>query len=399
MKNELGVSSVVGVVLLLLLVIVASSIMAVVLSTATNEAVDSTPNALFTISNNNQTLYHGGGDVLYKDRLVFYSNGLDITSDIKIDSEKSWATWHTGQAIQLPANHYVANLIIIALDSLGREQLLFKGSDVVSIPLPTYTGPIPAPTPTPNAAFTWEVVKDGAKVPKTGLPSLFNADGYIVTTGSQPEVKFTAVENGIGVIYNWLCPGAVIDNSNIRSPKMRFSESGSYSVTLTVTNGSVSNSSTQTFSTRKLGVTAMTWVLSTNKNNKGIFASSKSGSNDRWNLNVADLLYGYTMKMYAGPLLLASSIPSYQTIPEANTWYHVTGTYENTFGEHLIIYFNGGNKIRKITKYGEFSGIFGETIWGSPPEFTCDSSYEIPFALTSTEIKSVYDAEKSAHGW
>ncbi|HKL97164.1 MAG TPA: type IV pilin, partial [Methanocorpusculum sp.] len=66
MKNESGVSSVVGVVLLLLLVIVASSIMAVVLSTATNEAVDSTPNAMFTISDDPQILYHGGGDVLYK---------------------------------------------------------------------------------------------------------------------------------------------------------------------------------------------------------------------------------------------------------------------------------------------------------------------------------------------
>jgi len=147
MKNEAGVSSVVGVVLLLLLVVVVSSILALTLSSATNEAVDSTPNVIFTLSKDPQMLYHSGGDILYKNRLVFYDNGVDITSGVRINSEDTWTEWRTGQAIKLPGGYYVANLTIIALDSLGREQLLYRGSGAVSTPLPT-------PEPTPNPYYT-----------------------------------------------------------------------------------------------------------------------------------------------------------------------------------------------------------------------------------------------------
>ena len=71
MKNESAVSSVVGVVLLLLLVVLAASVIGITLSTATQNAAESTPNVIFAPSANPQMLYHSGGDILYKNRLVF----------------------------------------------------------------------------------------------------------------------------------------------------------------------------------------------------------------------------------------------------------------------------------------------------------------------------------------
>lgn len=150
MKNELGVSSVVGVVLLLLLVVLAASVIGLTLSAATQNAVESTPNVQFIPSVDPQMLYHGGGDVLYKDRLKLYANGVDITRDVSIDSVTTWTEWRTGQAIELPDDYYVANLTIIALDTLGRDQLLYRGSGVVVTPLPTPTVTPTTPTPTPT---------------------------------------------------------------------------------------------------------------------------------------------------------------------------------------------------------------------------------------------------------
>ena len=412
MKNELGVSSVVGVVLLLLLVIVASSIMAVVLSTATNEAVDSTPNALFTISNNNQTLYHGGGDVLYKNRLVFYSNGLDITSDIKIDSEKSWATWHTGQAIQLPANHYVANLIIIALDSLGREQLLFKGSDVVSIPLPTYTGPIPTPAPTPtsppNAEFTW-IVATGTDFLKTNLPFPSTTDAYVILSGSQSQVVFKAVENGTDVTYSWSCPGATINNTNIRSPMMTFTTAGSYQVTLTVSNTFSPASSTKTFTILNPGVTTMLWIRQDGwyKYNwvpvyywKPTFESyNYKGPQFKWIFTVGYDNYWLRNEKFNLKFNLGGSPNSVNfndfTL-DKDKWYHVTGTFESNKNPNIIkMYVDGSLKGTSTTTYtlaytDEGARYFDET---NHFAYSHIRFHEIPFALTPTEILSVYNAE------
>ena len=142
MKNQSGVSSVVGVVLLLLLVVLAASVIGITLSTATQNAAESTPNVIFAPSANPQMLYHSGGDILYKNRLVFYNNGVDITDLTSIDGDDAWVEWRTGQAVQLPGINSVSNLTIIALDNLGREQLLYRGSGVPTTPLPT-------PTPSP----------------------------------------------------------------------------------------------------------------------------------------------------------------------------------------------------------------------------------------------------------
>lgn len=196
MKNEFGVSSVVGVVLLLLLVVLAASVIGLTLSAATQNAVESTPNVQFIPSVDPQMLYHGGGDVLYKDRLKFYDNGVDITGLTQIDGDDDWTEWRTGQAIELPDDYYVANLTIIALDTLGRDQLLYRGSGVVVTPLPTpTTTSTPTVTPTPTPTTPTPTV--------TPTPTPEPTPNPYYTVGSDHADGFATVGELVESLNNW----------------------------------------------------------------------------------------------------------------------------------------------------------------------------------------------------
>ena len=189
MHNNSGVSTVVGVVLLLLLVVLAASVIGLTLSTATQNAVDSTPNVQFILSANSSMLYHGGGDVLYKDRLKFYVNGTDITSNVMINSLTTWTEWRTGEAIELPAGYNVTNLTIIAIDTLGRDQLLYKGSGVIP---PTIIPTVPTTKPTTDPSPT-----------TTTTPTPEPTPNPYYTVGSDHADGFATVEEFVESLNNW----------------------------------------------------------------------------------------------------------------------------------------------------------------------------------------------------
>jgi len=438
MKNELGVSSVVGVVLLLLLVVLAASVIGITLSTATQNAAESTPNVIFAPSANPHMLYHSGGDILYKNRLVFYVNGVDITGLTIINDDDKWTEWRTGQAIELPSGYSVSNLTIIALDNLGRKQLLYRGSGVVVTPVPTPitptptvtpTTPTPTPTPTPShlpdASFTWEV-DFGSEVPQSSLPSWLTADAYVITDEGRvwywfpphwewyryADVEFTAVETSADVTYDWSSTGADISNPYDRVTEMRFNDPELYSVTLTVTNSSGSNSSTKTFSVRNPGITAMMWI-------KHDGWQAKSGnyyyypSFEAYNYYRSFLFWNYKWEFivesstnlrnnndnYDLEFNLGSSPGSVQRnylILNANTWYHVTGTFEEDTSSNLNIFVDGSVSGTSTTSSSLAYTEEGEVYVDDTNHFEYDDSmfYEIPFALTAAEISAVYNAEK-----
>ena len=452
-RSDSAVSSVVGVVLLLLLVVAAASVIGLTLSTATQNAVESTPNVQFIPSADPQMLYHGGGDVLYKDRLVFYSNGVDITNGIEIDSTNTWTEWRTGQAIELPAGYYVANLMIIALDSLGREQQLYRGSGIT-----------PTPSLLPDASFTLTLVSVGQEVSPLLLPASLasTADHFVVMEEAWLDeyewierywvdgdyvwewiptwwggywvwvwvdgywveghweggyttyayVEFTAVETE-GVTYSWSStgPDSNVDDPTSNPGYIRFNTAGDCSITLQVTNttSGLSNSSTQTVSVRNPGLTVMTWVSSDKTSNSGVFAYNGSNPTTsiyyQWKLSIPTQNRGYSLQVNVASGTPSSyTISSYQSIPAKNTWYHVTGTYEqdvNSFD--LDIYVNGGYLKHAESTTIKVISLKTDSNWDtqwlrySNHDFTCDPnySYEIPFAMTESEIQEVYNAEKN----
>ena len=419
MKKESGVSNVVGVIILLFLVISIAAVLGLVLSSATYDAVDTTPNVIFTTSEDPYLLYHGGGDVLYKNDLKFYAGGSDISDSISIDGVYDWTGgWHTGQAINTEnTGRTVSDLTIVTLDSRGDAYLIYNGPTADPIPEGTpvpdetpepTTTPTAAPTPVQgdlDASFTLTSVNPGLNVSMSGLPiSLTTTTDWIVVMsgGSDSHATVTFTANADNLSYAWsVPPGVSIDNAALRSPTMIFDESGDYTVTLTVTNSSGSLlSSTKNISVRNPGLTAMTWV--NRKDNLGnkvesIFADD-AATNPKWQLsyynqNGANKNYINMMVDFsdAGSKYVHSSI-----VLGKGTWYHVTGTYNQTGSSGVLtIYVNGvSSEPKNLDNTGILDMAAANPRWVNDDMWNTDDSYEIPFALTANEIAAVYDAEK-----
>lgn len=439
-RSDSAVSSVVGVVLLLLLVVAAASVIGLTLSTATQNAVESTPNVQFILSADPQMLYHGGGDILYKDRLKFYNNGVDITSDVSIDSDDAWTEWRTGQAITLPDDYYVANLTIIAVDTLGRDQLLYRGSGVVVTPVPT-------PTHLPDASFTLTSVDVGQEVSPLLLPaSLARTADHFVVMGWEwfdgywvdghwegwhwvpgywvdghwekyAYVEFTADETD-GVTYTWSStgPDSNVDDPTSNPGYIRFNAVGDYSITLQVTNttSGLSNSSTQTVSVRNPGVTAMMWIkhdIWSDKIGRYYYPSfeaynyysSVSSWYHKWEFIVGSSTNSvHNNNNYDLEFNLGSSsgyVERTYLVLNTDTWYHVAGTFEEDASNNLNIYVNGMINGTRTTSSSLAYTNDGYVDIDETNHFACDNTmfYEIPFAMTAEEIQTVYDAELPAH--
>jgi len=441
MKKESGVSSVVGVVLLLSLVIVTASILGFVLSSATYNAVDSTPNVIFTTSEDPSMLYNGGGDILYKDKLEFYAGGYNVNSYISIDDSLDWTEWHTGQAITISYDGYsVSDLAIVALDSRGNGYLVYDGPTADPIPsgnpVPDVT-PVPTPAPVkPDASFTLTSVDHGENVSMGILPSsLANTKDHFVVMGMEwidsywvygwhyndwgwwvygwyqvpgywekyTDVEFTAVETE-GVTYSWSStgPDSQVDDSASNPAYVRFNTSGDYTIMLEVTNttSGLSNSSTQTVSVRNPGITVLAWILrdgsGTGWNSPYFQVDNRSSSwstDYKWQLMVdRNGNNEYNLEFKIG--LYEDDVTSSQTI-SLNRWYHVVGTFEQTEGDnYLNLYVNGQHKDHKPTSdspaenKGRYISVDKKYFEYDPPLL-----YEIPFAMTKTEIQDVYNVE------
>jgi len=454
MIRESGVSNVVGVVLLLFLVMVTSAVLGLVLSSATYDAVDTTPDVIFTVSEDPYLLYHGGGDILYKNDLVFYAGGDDVSGSIFLEGKGDswsniWTDWHTGQAIKISdGRHSASDLAIVALDSRGNAYLVYNGPTADPIPsgkpVPDVT-PKPTVTPTPvpvkpDASFTLTLVNVGQEVSPLLLPdSLVSTANHFVVMewidkltwvndfwlpfigwvghwkgGYTTYVEFTAVETE-GVTYSWSStgPDSHMDDSTSNPAYVRFNTTGDYSITLEVTNttSGVSNSSIQTVSVRNPGITVMTWIKHDGwservTSNYYYYPSFETYNNlsswsHKWGFTGHSSTYSrnnnnnYDLVFKLGGT--SASVQSNSIILNKDTWYHVTGTFEETEEYNsLNLYFNGQNKDDYTTSSSLVYTVERKSNLDTKIHFVNDErlSYEIPFAMTAAEIQNVYNAEK-----
>ena len=246
-----GVSPVIASLLILVLTIFLIGVSATVIMNV--GSTDAAPIAGISISETNGVIFltHFSGATLHAGEYKILVNGIDKTNKFQPVGQDlapgTKLTWELG--ITQPLTHVSVvytgegKSVVIAEKTFYRE-----GTAVANAKFTISDG-------TEGKNVT-DVVKKGLpislepKYPTDPLPGVVaNKAGIwaVVDSGSgQATLEFTAVEIGDDVTYSWSCPGADILDSTARITTIKFSNNMEpYEVTLTVTNGYVSDSSTK----------------------------------------------------------------------------------------------------------------------------------------------------------
>lgn len=143
MRSDEGIAPVIAIVLLLSMVVAAGVIVGLSMFSALESAAGTAPDVRFSSSADNLSVYHAGGEVLYKKDLVFYDT--DKKTSIPADSIKlftadgssstTWTEWATGDRLEIGNAAQLSVLSIVGLDSRSRPALLYMGSAARVLPL------------------------------------------------------------------------------------------------------------------------------------------------------------------------------------------------------------------------------------------------------------------------
>ena len=112
MKQDEGVSSVVGTVLLLVIVVIAAGLGTAAVISSIDSGSSYKPVVFFEESANENALYHAGGEALLRDDIRIFSGSIDITGKTRIDG-KEWDIWKTGDLLTLGDNHPASSITIL----------------------------------------------------------------------------------------------------------------------------------------------------------------------------------------------------------------------------------------------------------------------------------------------
>jgi len=225
---ERGISDALGSVILISIVALGISLLFIsILSSPAPHKIPALDAVLFNTSN---TIYlrHDGGDTLSRDEMVILVDSIDQTSTFTHSSgSDAWQSWAVGDTL---------SSTITGGQMPGSVQLIYKSGSFSQLiqwigipPVATQrTYPptvITSPTPVPPLP----VVADFSGLPREGSPGL--------------NVQFT--DRSSGPVTSWLWnfhDGSI--TSTEQDPSHRYILPGRYRVTLTVGNGSGSNTKT-----------------------------------------------------------------------------------------------------------------------------------------------------------
>jgi flagellin-like protein len=223
-NRESGVSEVIGAVLLIALVVTAVAIVGVgLLSQPLPKQIPALESVIST-SGNIVQITHNGGDTMQKGDFVILVDGVDKTSLFNKDGALTWQSWSPGESLTVPYTN--PNSVRIVYTGAGASATLSSanfGEFGVSTTTPT---PVPTTTPVPPAPVTAGF---------TGSP----------TSGVRPlAVQFTDASTGPVTSRSWTFGDG--NTSTVQSPLYTYPDVGTYSVGLTVSNGTGTNTLTRT---------------------------------------------------------------------------------------------------------------------------------------------------------
>ena len=404
-KADNAVSPVIASLLILVLTIFLIGVSATVIMNV--GSTDAAPIAGISISETNGVIFltHFSGATLPAGEYKILVNGIDKTHKFQPVGQDLAPgiklTWELG--ITQPLTHVSVVYTGEGKSVVIAEKTFYRKGTAVANPIFTVSGITEG--------------KNVTKVVKNGLPDISNptgplpgvvankADVWVVvdSISGKATVQFTADEIGDDVTYSWSCPGAPPDDPTAKITTITFSNNPEpYEVTLTVTNGYVSDSSTKKIMIRNPGLTAMTWL----KINLGSSTLPIIGRGPNLLPNILEQsqwrFYPATLSINKRELAMDIKTTGKTTITsneklENNIWYHAAGTFEeNNPTNNLKIYVNG-NTPKNATLSGKLAVSGDELRRPHPTTFTVDYWYELTFALTPAEITLVYNAELSSH--
>jgi PKD repeat protein len=212
--SDRAASETIGAVMLISVVVMAVAIIGVALtSQGTPEKIPALDAVISNYGNQIQ-IFHNGGDTLQYNEIEILVDGNPQTDTFKKDGA-AWTTWSPGDSLVASASSPPEIVRIIYKGSSGSSAILTT-ADFSPFGMSNF-GPIS--TSTLNAAFS--------RSPSSGAPPLV--------------VRFTDLSTGSPGGWNWAFGDG--DTSNVQNPTHVFGSSGTYTVSLTVTNATGSTSS------------------------------------------------------------------------------------------------------------------------------------------------------------
>jgi len=124
-KQDFGISEVLGTLLLFAIAVLVSGLISIAAVDAVFNQAETAPIVSFAESASPNYLYHAGGDTLSVREIRIYAGGRDITKQTRIN-DASWEFWKTGDALHL-GFYRTDEITIISRTSFGREVILYEG--------------------------------------------------------------------------------------------------------------------------------------------------------------------------------------------------------------------------------------------------------------------------------
>ncbi len=411
--DENGVTPVIAALLILALTILLTGIFVVAILSTGN--VDSTPIAGITISENNGiiTLTHFSGDTLPAGEYAILVNGIDQTQEFQAEdrdfSPGTTLTWNLGITHPL---HQVSVVYTGTGGSVVIVEKQFYREGGVEV----------------NAAFIAVIiegknatsqVKVGVSGPKP-LPGVIadQADVWVVldSVSDQAAVEFISEESSADIEYSWTSGNG--QTADTKAAVFTYNTAGSYTVRLDIRNTTSGDTGTGSLilAVRDPGITAMTWVKSSETYTTGLWdiagrgysdGSGGTGYTDRvWRLQFSNpTTHGFQMIFYFEKTGETPSTQVEYHVPSLEKkWYHITSVYDQMG--------TSPQDRSKLYIYGADSGTIRGSINESLPlniptksrydvtrwdvengNFTTEMQHEVDFPLTSEEIAEIYTLE------
>jgi PKD repeat protein len=304
-RHDDAVSEGIGTILLIAIVVTGVAIAAAFLwSQPTAQKV---PEFSASISNSscNITLVHTGGDTVENTTILFLVDGADQTVNfIKQGSAGSWASWGIGETLV-----YTPSMCIRPPQ---RVEIIYRYGNSASI---ITTGYFENPL---SANFTPRLPPSPVIASFSGTP----------TSGTVPlTVQFTDTSSGTPLAWNWTFGDGGLSSS--QNPSYTYQNVNTYSVSLTVSNGTANSTLIRTnyITTYTPPIANFTGTPLTGGAPLSVtFTDSSTGSPTTWNWTFGDI---------GGVNTSTSQSPSH-TYTTAGT-YSVNLTVSNAGGSNTLI--------------------------------------------------------------